>query len=39
MLSFELEQRFSKQTIFEMYANEVYLGNRGQLWYSRIFAG
>jgi penicillin-binding protein 1B len=29
MLSFELEQRFSKQEIFEMYANEVYLGNRG----------
>jgi penicillin-binding protein 1B len=29
MLSFELEQRFSKQQIFDMYANEVYLGNRG----------
>jgi len=29
MLSFELEQRFSKQQIFAMYANEVYLGNRG----------
>src|SRR5947207_5898630 len=29
MLSFELEQRFSKKKIFEMYANEVYLGNRG----------
>jgi len=29
MLSFELEQRFSKKQIFEMYANEVYLGNRG----------
>jgi penicillin-binding protein 1B len=29
MLSFELEQRFSKQQIFELYANEVYVGNRG----------
>jgi penicillin-binding protein 1B len=29
MLSFELEQRFGKKQIFEMYANEVYLGNRG----------
>ena len=29
MLSFELEHRFTKQQIFEMYANQVYLGNRG----------
>jgi penicillin-binding protein 1B len=28
-ISLELEQRFNKQQIFEMYANEVYLGNRG----------
>jgi penicillin-binding protein 1B len=29
MVSTELEGRFSKQQIFEMYANEIYLGNRG----------
>ena len=29
LISLELEQRFNKQQIFEMYANEVYLGNRG----------
>src|SRR5271154_6881836 len=29
MVAFELEQRFNKQQIFELYANEVYLGNRG----------
>jgi penicillin-binding protein 1B len=29
MVALELEQRFSKKEIFEMYANEIYLGNRG----------
>ena len=29
MVTIELEQRFSKPQIFELYANEVYLGNRG----------
>lgn len=29
MVSLELEHRFSKQEIFELYSNEIYLGNRG----------
>src|SRR2546430_5558134 len=29
MISIELEQRFNKPQIFGLYANEVYLGNRG----------
>jgi len=29
MVAFELEHRFSKKEIFELYANEIYLGNRG----------
>ncbi len=29
MVALQLEQRFNKQQIFELYANEVYLGNRG----------
>ena len=28
MVSLELEHRFTKQQIFELYANEIYLGNR-----------
>jgi penicillin-binding protein 1B len=28
-MALELERRFSKREIFELYANEVYLGNRG----------
>jgi penicillin-binding protein 1B len=29
LMAIELEQRFSKQKIFELYANQIYLGNRG----------
>jgi len=29
VVALELEHRFSKQKIFELYANEIYLGNRG----------
>jgi penicillin-binding protein 1B len=29
LVALQLEQRFSKQQIFEFYANEIYLGNRG----------
>jgi penicillin-binding protein 1B len=29
MVAMQLEQRFSKQEIFQLYANEIYLGNRG----------
>jgi penicillin-binding protein 1B len=29
MVALQLEQRFSKDQIFELYANEIYLGNRG----------
>ncbi len=29
LMALELERRFSKQKIFELYANQVYLGNRG----------
>jgi penicillin-binding protein 1B len=29
LVALELDQRFTKQQIFELYANEVYLGNRG----------
>jgi len=29
LMAIEIDQRFSKQQVFELYANEVYLGNRG----------
>ncbi len=29
LMAFEIDQRFTKQQIFELYADDVYLGNRG----------
>jgi penicillin-binding protein 1B len=29
LMALELERRFTKQQIFELYANQIYLGNRG----------
>lgn len=29
LMAFEIDQRFSKQDIFELYADDIYLGNRG----------
>ena len=29
LMAIEIDQRFSKQQIFELYANDIYLGNRG----------
>lgn len=29
LMAAEIDERFSKQQVFELYANEVYLGNRG----------
>jgi penicillin-binding protein 1B len=29
LMAFEIDQRFSKEQIFELYGNEIYLGNRG----------
>ncbi len=29
LMAAEIDQRFNKQQVFELYANEVYLGNRG----------
>jgi penicillin-binding protein 1B len=29
LVALQLEQRFSKQQIFELYANQIYMGNRG----------
>ena len=31
VITFQLEHRFSKKQIFEMYANQINLGQRGQL--------
>ncbi len=29
LMAFEIDQRFSKKRIFQLYANDIYLGNRG----------
>jgi penicillin-binding protein 1B len=29
LMAFEIDQRFSKQQVFQLYANDIYLGNRG----------
>lgn len=29
LMAFEIDQRFSKEQIFQLYANDIYLGNRG----------
>ena len=29
LMAAEIDQRYSKQQIFELYANDIYLGNRG----------
>jgi penicillin-binding protein 1B len=29
LMAFEIDQRFSKKQIFQLYANDIYLGNRG----------
>lgn len=29
LMAFEIDQRFSKRQIFQLYANDIYLGNRG----------
>ena len=36
IITFQLEHRFSKKQIFEMYANQINLGQRGQLLDQRI---
>ncbi len=29
LMAFEIDQRFSKRKVFQLYANDIYLGNRG----------
>ena len=39
VIAIDLEQKFSKQRIFQMYANQVYLGQRGSFTHQRIGRG
>ena len=39
LIAIELEQKLNKQQIFELYANQVYLGQRGSYSHQRLRRG